>query len=140
MPGSLIRSQQRLPLVSRGVSLLIVIVILGSALLIISAGALLIGLSQRESGFVAGLGGEARALADGCMNEAYVRIARNASWGLSGAVPFTAPNGSCTILVSDLGGNTRSIDVVATRNGYVSHIRTSYATGVGVSSWEERSD
>lgn len=140
MLGFPIRSQPRLPPDSRGVSLLIVIVILGSALLVISAGALLIGLSERESGFVAGIGGEARALADGCMDEAYVRIARNASWGLSGAVLFTAPNGSCTILVSDLGGNSRSIDIVATHDGYVSHIRSTYTIGVGVGSWEERSD
>lgn len=140
MPAFPIRSQPRLPLESSGVSLLIVIVILGSALLIISAGALLVGLSERESGFVAGLGGEARALADGCMDEAYLRMERDASWGLTSVVLFTAPNGSCSIEVSDLGGNTRRIDIVATRDAYTSHIRSTYVIGGGISEWEERTD
>ncbi len=128
---------------SRGVSLLIAVIILGSSLLIISASALVIGLGMRESSYVAERGTEALSLADGCMEEAYIRIRRDALWGLSAPLPFTAPNGSCTIQVSDLGGSVRSIDVSAVVVEYTKHIRSQYSLLGAVPvvlSWEERSD
>lgn len=128
---------------SKGVSLLIAVIVLGSALLIIGAGALIIGLGAREGGYTFAMGGEAFSLADGCMEEAYIRIRRDASWGLSGAVPFTAPNGSCSIQVVDLGGNQRQIDVTAQAAEYTKHIRSRYSIASIpplVISWEERSD
>lgn len=137
------QSAHRLRLGSRGVSLLIAVIILGSALLIVSASALLIGLGSREGSIIAEGGGEAFSLADGCMEEAYIRIRRDASWGLSGTVPFTAPNGSCSIQVSDLGASIRQIDIVAEARQYSSHIRSRYSVASAVPtilSWEERND
>lgn len=127
----------------RGVSLLIVIIILGSALLIISTSALIIGLGEREEGFIVGEGAEARALADGCMDEVFLRIRREPAWGLGGAIPFTAPNGSCTITVSDVGGSVRQIDSLATTGSYTSHIRSTYSVASippVILTWEERTD
>ena len=128
---------------SRAISLLIVIIILGTALLIIGTAALVIGLGEREEGFTMGQGGEARALGDGCMDEAYLRLQRDGNWGSGGPILFTAPNGSCTISVSDLGGNIRRIDVIGTAGSYTSHIRSDYslaATPPSIQSWEERTD
>ncbi len=98
---------------------------------------------MRESSYVAERGTEALSLADGCMEEAYIRIRRDALWGLSGPVPFTAPNGSCTIQVSDLGGSARSIDVSAVVAEYTKHIRSQYSLLSAIPvvlSWEERGD
>lgn len=128
---------------SRGVSLLIAVIILGSSLLIVSTGALIVGLGQRESSYVGERGGEALSLADGCMEEAYIRIKRDLLWGSSGPVPFTAPNGSCTLQVTDIGGGTRRIDVTAVVANYTKHIRSQYSILGAVPtilSWEERSD
>ena len=128
---------------NKGASLLIAIIILGAALLVVSASALVIGLGERESSYVAERGGETLSLADGCMDEAYLRIRRDPSWGLTGAVPFTAPNGSCSIQVSDLGGSIRQIDVTATVTDYTSHIRSQYSIVnpvPSILSWEERED
>lgn len=137
------QQQHRSPCASRGVSLLLAIIILGAGLLIIATSALIVGLTQQESGYAVSRGGEARALADGCMNESLLRIDRDASWGLTGAVPFTAPNGSCTMLVSDLGGGNRQIDIRATLAEYTAHIRATVSTAdvsPVILSWEERSD
>lgn len=128
---------------TRGVSVLLAVIILGSALLIIAVGGLLGGLQEQESGYAKSRGGEARALADGCMNEALLRIRRDSAWGLLGTVPFTAPNGSCSIQVNDLGGQTRRIDVTATVSEYSSHIRTDFSlasTPPTIITWEERTD
>lgn len=137
------QSQHRYQSVNKGVSLLIAVIILGSALLIVGASALVIGLGAREGGYTMQRGGEAFAVADGCMEEAYLRIRRDASWGLSDAVLFTAPNGSCSIQVSDLGGSMRRIDVTAQSAEYTKHIRSQYSIGSAIPvivSWEERSD
>ncbi len=128
----------------KGVSLLIVVIILGSALLIMVLGAFIAGLAEREGGYALQEGGEAFSLADGCMNEVMLRIHRNAVYGIgSGIIPFTAPNGSCSIEVIDLGGGNRQIDVIASMNSFVKHIRVTGLVSGGallVSSWEERSD
>lgn len=137
------RQQHPLHCADKGVSLLIAIILLGSALLIVSSGALIIGLSRQEGEYAASRGGEARSLADGCMNEAFLRISRDASWGLSGAQPFTAPNGSCTIQVNDAGSGSRTIDALAQVAEYRSHIRATYSattTPPSISAWEERND
>lgn len=138
-----IHSKRQLRYGSRGVSLLIAIIILGSSLLILSTSALVIGLGQRESSTISERGGEALSLADGCLEEAYIRIKRDVLWGLSGPVLFTAPNGSCTLQVSDLGGSTRSIDATGVVLDYTKHIRSQYSILGAVStvlSWEERGD
>lgn len=138
------RQQHRQPYASRGVSLLLAIIILGAGLLVVATSALIVGLTQQESGYAVSRGGEARSLADGCMNEDLLRIDRDASWGLDGgAMPFTAPNGSCTMQVSDLGGGNRQIDIRATVAEYTAHIRATVSiAGVApvILSWEERSD
>ncbi|MEK7648940.1 MAG: hypothetical protein AAB400_03415 [Patescibacteria group bacterium] len=127
----------------RGVSLLIAVIILGSSLLIISTSALVIGLGQREGSYVGERGGEASSLADGCMEEGYIRIRRDVLWGLSSPVPFTAPNGSCTLQVANLDATTRRIDVTAVVAGHTKHIRSQYSLLGAVPvvlSWEERND
>lgn len=138
-----IRFKHPSPFDSRGVSLLIVIIILGAALLIVGTGALVVGLGEREEGFTIDRGGEARALVDGCMDEAYLRLRREGSWGSEGSILFTAPNGSCTITVSDLGGGVRQIDVLGTADSNTFHFRSNYSL-VGavpvIESWEERID
>ena len=125
-------------------SLLVVVVILGVALLIMSLGSLLGGLGEREGGYALREGGETLAVADGCMNEVVLRIQRNAAYGLGGgAILFTAPNGSCSMQVIDLGGGNRQIDVTASMNVFVKHLRVIAVVSSGsaqISSWEERSD
>ena len=132
------------PSENRGVSLLIVVVILGIALLIMSLGALIVGLGEREGGHALQQGGETLAAADGCMNEVLLRLHRDGSYGIGGAaIPFTAPNGSCSMTISDMGDGIRQIDVTATVQSFTKHIRaTASVSGgtVAVSLWEERGD
>lgn len=135
---------RRFPSENRGISLLIVVVILGTALLIMSLSALIIGFGEREGGDALQGAGETLAVADGCMNEVFLRLSRDASYGSGGgAIPFTAPNGSCSITVQDTGGGSRQIDVTATSASFVKHIRSSVViagAGVTLTSWEERGD
>lgn len=135
---------QRFQLENRGISLLIVVVILGTALLIMSLGAFIIGFGEREGGDAVREAGETLAVADGCMNEALLRLSRDSLYGSGGsAIPFTAPNGSCTITVQDTGGGSRQIDVSATGESSVKHIRAGAlisGAAVTLTSWEERGD
>jgi hypothetical protein len=128
----------------RGFSLLIVVVMLGAALLIMSLGTLIIGLGEREGSAALREGGEALSVADGCVNEILLRIRRNETYGIgAGVIPFTVPNGSCSIQVGDEGMGDRQIDVMSAIAAYVKHIRvTANVSGgvVTVLSWEERSD
>ncbi|MBI4599900.1 hypothetical protein HY732_03170 [Candidatus Uhrbacteria bacterium] len=128
----------------RGFSLLVVVVILASALLIMSLGLLIVGLGMREGASAIREGGETLALADGCMNEVLLRMHRDPAYGIGGgSIPFTAPNGSCSIQVQDTGGDGRQIDVVATQGQFVKHVRvlaTVSGSTVAQVLWEERSD
>lgn len=125
-------------------SLLVVVIILGSALLIMSLGSFIAGLGEREGSFALQEGGEAFAAADGCMNEVLLRMHRNTNYGIgSGSIPFTLPNGSCSIQVSDLGAGTRQIDSQATVNSFIKHLRANVSISgdsVTLVSWEERGD
>lgn len=125
-------------------SLLVVVVILGAALLIMSMGTFLIGFGAREGSSAMRESGEVLALADGCMNEVLLRLHRDMNYGVgSGVIPFTAPNGSCTLEVSDSGGDVRQIDIQASMNGFVRHIRSTVSIiggSVSTLSWEERND
>lgn len=129
---------------NRGIALLLIVLIGGSALLIISLSAVMLGLGEREIGFSRHSGGEAFAAADGCLEEVYRRIRQNLDYGVGiGSILFTLPSGSCTIEVTDLSGSRRSVDVIATVGSFIKHIRSSLTilgTTLTIDSWEERTD
>lgn len=128
----------------KGISLLIVVIIIGSALLIITASALVIGLGERQIGYIGARGDEAFSLADGCLSESTIRIRRNSSYGLGqGSIPLVFSNGSCSIQITDLGNNQRRIDSTATVAEFIKHIRSTVRIdpeNVTLLTWEERSD
>ncbi len=136
--------QQEIKKHQQGISLLIVIIIIGSALLIITTSALVVGLGERQIGYISQRGDEALALADGCLDEAKIRIRRNTSYGLGqGALPLSLANGSCTIQITDLGANQRQIDSVSTVVEFTKHIRATIQINAGILTsltWEERVD
>lgn len=122
-----------------GFSAIITIVILSIAGLIMAYSAVLLGLGELEMGYDFGRGGEAMAIADGCMEEALRRIRVDDTY--SGGL-LNLGNGSCVINVSGSGSN-RIVIVKGTVDNYNKKIEADLSLGGGgkiiINSWKELS-
>jgi len=90
--------------------LLTTVLIMGAAALTISLSLALRGIGELDMGFSENQSKETLALADGCVQEALLRLSRNA--GYAGGV-VSVEDGSCTITVTS-AGTQRTISVNAT--------------------------
>ena len=85
-----------------GAMLLLVVLIMGSTALLIAMSTALNGIGEMDMGLGDAQSAEALAIADGCAQEALLRLSRASSY--TGAV-LSVGDGSCTIAVSDVGGD-----------------------------------
>lgn len=129
-----------------GFAALFVVVVLGGAALLMAVNANYTSLGELASSYVSARGEEARALAEGCIDETLRRILIDTAYGLgSGPIAFSPPNGSCIITV-DGSGSARTITVLGNRESYYKKVQVSIllpATPVDaltVVGWDERSD
>jgi hypothetical protein len=126
-----------------GAAALLTIIIVSAAVLIMALNASLLGLGELDLGYTSQRGGEALSIADGCMDETLRRMRLDNNYGVGvGTINLTVSNGSCTIDVSDLGSNQRSISIIGTTDLYNKKLlatTTITATGniVVVNEWEE---
>lgn len=90
--------------------LLLVVLIVGTTALLIAMGTAMNGIGELEMGTGESQSAEALAIADGCAQEALLRLSRNQSY--TGAV-LNAGDGSCTISVPNTGGE-RVLSVTGT--------------------------
>ena len=120
-----------------GVAALLTVVIIGGATLIMAFTASLLGLGELEMGYDAGQGGETFSVAEGCMEEGFERLRRDAAY--SGG-SLSLGDGSCTIGVVSASAN-RIITVTSTIGNYHKVIQMDVdiapSTEITVNSWIE---
>ena len=121
-----------------GIAALFTVIVIGSAALLMAYGAVMLGIGELEVGYTSSRGGEAFALADGCIDEALERLRVNGSY--SGGI-LTLPNGKCDILVTP-SGIQRTITVTSTiNNTYYKKLQAVVTVGsaITIDSWLELS-
>ncbi len=102
-----------------GAMLLMTTLIVGAAALVIGLSVSITGISELDMGFSEHRGQEAMAIADGCVQEAMLRLARDS--GYTGASGMTVGSGACDITVSG-SGDERVISVDATLGNWMRSI------------------
>ena len=118
---------------------LVVVVILAAAALIMALNASLLGLGQLEGAFVASRGQEARAMAEGCLDQALGQLRRNSAYS---GENFTSPNsaGSCIITVTTTTPTNRTVNAEATIGEYTLNLTATVTVGpntVVINTWQD---
>lgn len=126
---------------NRGVALLMVVIVVSAAALVMVLGSLLLGIGAADSAFINGKAGEVLAFTEGCMDNALERLRIDDAYAGETLVRAGA---SCVITISG-SGTARSIVVAGTIDSYNKKIKveatlTPAVRGVGVLSWQERTD
>lgn len=120
-----------------GIALMIVIIIIGTAALIIALNASLLGLGELNLGYTSQQGSETLSLADGCVEETFRRLQLDRSY-LGGVL--TIGDGNCVVDILVCGLN-RIVTVQSEIGAYHKRIRmdvdVSAASTITVNSWEE---
>ena len=123
---------------NKGMSLLLSVVIIGSAALIIALNIALLGLGELDMGYTGAQGGETFSIADGCVEEGLRRLRINSSTYSGGTLSLG--DGSCIIGVSGTGANRVIIatSTVGVHNKVVRmDIGLDSESVISVNSWEE---
>ena|SRR3989344_6192053 len=126
-----------------GIAALIVIVVIGTAALILSLGATFSGLWEADSTFTEDNGRRAFAVAEACLEDTLGRLRGNLAYDGSMSPPIIS--GSCIISIVPLSGPTRTVTVDGTSGNYTKkliasiNITTSPSTGniITVDDWQE---
>jgi len=122
---------------NQGLSLLIVVVIIGVGALILALGASLLGLGELDNAYVVDQSYETLSIADGCADEALRKLRTDA--GYTGG-SLSLGDGSCIITVSGVGSN-KTIGIVSTVDEYNRRVEVDVTLGasnnVSVTRFEE---
>lgn len=124
-----------------GIAALLTVLIISAAVLIMAVGASFLGLNELNMGYTFQKGGEAMALADGCLEEALLRLKRDNNYGISaGDIPLTLGQGSCIINITDLGFGQRRIQVQGKAGDFYKNIQAEASVNqeaVNITLWQE---
>lgn len=126
----------KLPKNNRGAAALLTIVIIGAASLIMAISVAQLGLGELEMGYIEGKGSAALAFADGCGEEALVRLRKDSTY--TGEI-LTLDDKSCTIVVTGSGAD-RTVFSTATVGSYTKKIQmqiTLNSSAITINSWSE---
>lgn len=121
---------------NKGVSLVIVIIIVSAITLMVGVAATLQGIDEAQIGFNQNKSIETFTATDGCIEEALVKLNSNHSY--SGEV-LAMGDVSCTITVTG-SGNTRTINVVSTHDALYSNeinVDVDWSSTFQITSWQE---
>lgn len=124
---------------NRGAAALLTVVIVGAAVLIMAFSASILGWGELEMSYSSQKGGEALALADGCLEEALWRLRLDSNY--PGGVLDLEGN-SCIINVASEAGQ-RTIKVSAAVDNYHKKVQAEVIledSVITVTSWQEVSD
>ena len=125
-----------------GGSMLLVVIIIAISTLIMAYSSSILGLGELDLGYTSQKGAEAFSIADGCIEEALRRIKLDTNYGIgAGTINLSVNNGSCTIDITDLGGNQRKIIASGMVDNYIKRIETELILNgniITVTSWAEK--
>jgi hypothetical protein len=117
---------------------LITVLIVGAASLAVALALLVGGADSQRSALVTQQSAQARSLAKSCVEEALQQMRDNQAY--VGTNTLTFPQGSCTYIVTNTGGNNRTISASGTVGNVVRKI-SAYATitssSLSITSWQE---
>ena len=125
----------------RGAVLLLSLLVFTAVGMAIIASLLLFGVAQVETSFAREQSGQAKGLADACTEEALQQIRDSTSF--SGLGTLTLGEGTCTYIVTNLGGSNREIEATGTVDTIVRKVFVSIDTinpSINVTSWREVAD
>jgi len=120
----------------KGIAALITIIIVSIAGLVMAYSAAFLGLNDLDMGYTSERGGEAFAVADGCIDESLRRIRLDDTYTGS---TFSIGDGTCEIEVFGSGA-TRTITATGTIDSFYSVLQADISiTGnnIIITSWEE---
>lgn len=127
---------------SQGYILLIGMIIIGAIGIMILVSNLLFGTASTDNSADVISSSEARFLADACAEEGLQQIKLNNSFVASGTLNLSGD--SCFYQVSNLGGNNRQIDVIATSTQSTTQstkrlrvLINALSPKINISSWNE---
>ncbi|MBI2052872.1 MAG: hypothetical protein HYT34_01355 [Candidatus Ryanbacteria bacterium] len=123
----------------RGIAAILIIVVLGTASLLMALYASLLGIGDLNMGYAGEEGGKAFAIADGCLEETLRRIRLDVNY--SGGT-FPLEGGSCDILIAGIGSGSRTVTITGSINNYYKHIQAALTlTGneITLTDWRELS-
>ncbi len=124
-----------------GASVLIAVLLMSAGLFLIAWRTMITSISDADLSLVVAKGRESLSVAEGCAEETLHRIRMNEMYGIgAGIISLAIQNGSCTILVTDLGGGGRSIFVTGTVAQSSHRLRIECAVSGGaitITSWRE---
>lgn len=122
-----------------GVAALLVVLVIGAASLITAFTASFVGIFASEGAYTSARTQQAFAVAQGCTDETFRRIALDAQYGVgAGQLNLSVGNGSCIIEVTDTGGSTRQVVVtgsVADYNSIITTTITRNGRSIQLNSW-----
>jgi hypothetical protein len=128
---------------TRGVVALFAVLIISAGTLLLASNTAWLGLGELESAYTMHKGEEARALADGCIENALQRLRYDNNYGVgAGTLSFSFDNGTCTLDIADRGGSMRTIDAVGIVGVYRKKEQatvTASGTTVDITNWRELS-
>ena len=125
----------------RGAVLLLSVLVFTILGLTITASLLLFGTGQTSTSLAREQSGQAKGLADACVQEALKQMRNDASY--TGIDDVTLGNGVCEYTVTDLGGENREIEAMGTVDTIVRKVFVSIDTinpSINVTSWQEVAD
>ena len=121
---------------NRGVAALLTIIIVSAAVLIMAFSASILGMGELDMGWTSQKGGEAFAIADGCVEEALWQLRLDS--GYTGDTLIIGEN-SCIIGVTS-NGNSRTITVSGIVENYNKKIEVGITLNgniITLNSWQE---
>ena len=133
-----------LPLFSRGVAALFVIIVVATASFIMAYGSSLLGIGDLDMAFISSKGVEAFVRVDGCVEEAMRRLRYNTSY--AGGV-YIFSSGSCAIIISSAGSDRTILAASNVDGRYFRTLQVEVTLGgdsvtgtiITINSWQELS-
>ncbi len=126
-----------------GIAALIIILTFGAVALLMAQSAANLGLRELDLGFMSARAGTAFSVANGCAEEALLRLRLDQNYEVGHTAGLSVLGGSCTISISDTGSApvSREITVVGTSGEYTKSIEinvTIMQNVIDITSWDEK--
>lgn len=123
---------------SKGYVALMAVLIVGAASLAIASALLLTAADSQRSTIISQQSIQSRAVANACIEEALQQIHDSTSFTTTGTYMGVTP-GSCTYIVTNTGGNNRTVTAVGTVGTVVRKIQLTLTvtTSITINTWQE---
>lgn len=124
-----------------GVSLLLIVVLIGSASLLTAVSVANLSFNEMDNSFTSNRGAEVLSVAESCSEEIFKRVKKNINYGIGGGeITIPLSFGSCIINISDLGSGNRVLILVGIYGEYSQKLIVNFninGKNIVITSWRE---